>query len=136
MAHSLDASQAALEFAKHLITLSSGVIAVSAAFVAAFGDVEIWTLPILLVAWALLTVSIVGSLDTTSRIVMSRMNNVDDWSTETGLIAARLSRWCFLLGLLTFALFAAVVVLSGGTDDGNGTVVEVDCPCCADDECP
>jgi hypothetical protein len=113
MTHNKDASTAALEFAKHLITLSSGIVALSATFVSDFVDAPRWSLYILFLAWLCLAASVFGGLKTLSGIIQSRLLDTDDWSTGRRAGWAKLSRWSFLVGMALFAGFAAVVLLRG-----------------------
>ncbi len=110
MSHNKDASDAALEFTKHLITLSSGVIAFSVTFVAKFEGTPTWSYCILALSWVVLAVSVATAINTVSNIVMSRLHTNDDWSTE-GKNAATWSRWSFLVGLGLFASFGLIALL-------------------------
>jgi hypothetical protein len=112
MSHNTEAADAALEFVKHLITLSSGMVAISATFVSHFSSAPRWSLIILAAGWLLLTASVVGGLNAISSIVMSRLHSNDDWADHPGKAWARLSRWGFVSGLVAFALFASVVLLN------------------------
>ena len=113
MTHNRDASDVALEFSKHLITLSSGIVALSATFVSDFVDAPLWSLYFLLAAWLCLAASVFGGLKTISGIIQSRLLQSDDWSTGRRTWWAKLSRWGFLVGMTFFAAFAAAVLLRG-----------------------
>lgn len=112
MTHNKSASDAALEFAKHLITLSAGVIAFSATFVAKFESAPDWSIAILGLAWLALAVSVASAIRTVSGIVKSRLCTNDDWSINTGEKSATLSRWAFLVGLGLFAAFGMVALVA------------------------
>jgi len=112
VAHNKSASDAALEFAKHLITLSSGVVALSATFVSRLTDAQWWSVVPLLLAWLSLTASVFGGLKTLSLVIKSRLLNTNDWSKNPGERWARLSRWAFLAGVVLFAVFATTVLIA------------------------
>lgn len=112
MTHKKDASDAALEFAKHLITLSSGVVAIGATFASQFQAAPRWSAGLLIIAWCALALSVTAGLKTISCIIMSRIHGNDDWSTGNGQRWAKVSRWSFLFGLSAFGLFAGVALLT------------------------
>jgi uncharacterized BrkB/YihY/UPF0761 family membrane protein len=109
--HNKNASDAALEFAKHLITLSSGVFALTATFLTHFDHVPRWSLTILLSAWICLAISVAAGLKTISRIIGSRLHDNDDWSDKNGELVAKTSRWSFFAGIILLGAFGAVALL-------------------------
>jgi hypothetical protein len=115
-----DAHKVALEWLKHLITLCSGVLVISATFVRALFEEPSWTLIILLVSWGLLIASIITSLDTISRITGSRINNDRAWAGEPGRRLAAAARFCFISGITAFAAFALINSAIVLVDDEKG----------------
>jgi hypothetical protein len=101
-----DAHQVALELVKQLITLSSGLLALSATFIDKFRDPFNSTMFLLVGSWLALIVSVSCGIDTISVIVKSRLRPEMDWSEGRGKMSARLSRYGFVVGLALFAIFA------------------------------
>jgi hypothetical protein len=100
-----DAHQIALELMKQIITLASGVVALSATFLE---KLNIGTLPMLILglSWSALIVSILYGLQAISAIVKSRLNSTREWSRGRGQNFARTSKYAFVTGISLFALFA------------------------------
>jgi hypothetical protein len=106
-----DAHVIALELMKQLITLSAGVIGLSATFIEKFSAP--WTLlPFLALSWTALLICVFFSLQTISAIVKSRLDSDADWSRNAGQTYARLSKYAFLTGISIFAAYAFLSVLS------------------------
>ncbi|NIM94970.1 MAG: hypothetical protein GTO18_14815 [Anaerolineales bacterium] len=103
-----DAHTIALELMKQLITLSSGVLALSATFIAATTTEVSAYFIILLLAWICLAGSLFFSLQTVSVIINSRLDSDIDWSMGAGRIYAALSKYLFFGGLVLFAIFAFI----------------------------
>lgn len=98
-----DAHQIALELMKQIITLASGVVALSATFL---DKLPTGTLSLVLLAssWAALVVSIFFGLET---IVKSRLDPEQyHWHKGSGQTYARISKYAFVSGILLFAAFA------------------------------
>lgn len=114
-------AEAALELMKQLITLSAGVLALSATFIGDFPVRDRWLLAFLGAAWLLLAVAVLFGLETISAIVASRLDPEQDWSTGYGKAAARISKYSFVAGLTVFALFALLMLALGtsGTSTGH-----------------
>lgn len=123
--HNKEASDAALEFSKHLITLSSGVVAVGATFVSHFDTAPRWSLSILLTAWTTLTISVFAGLKTISFIISSRIHDNNDWAHGSAEKWAKVSRWSFLGGIIVFALFASVAMTLGDVKSPAKSAPEV-----------
>lgn len=106
--HSIDsdAHEIALELVKQLITLSSGVLALSATFIGQFRTESIFLQIVLMVSWISLALAVFFGLQTISAIVKSRLNSDFDWSTGEGKAYASASKYCFVAGLMFFAGFA------------------------------
>ena len=100
-----DAHQIALELMKQIITLASGVVALSATFLEKL-HIETLSMLILGLSWAALVVSILYGLQTISAIVKSRLNANREWSRGRGQNYARISKYAFVVGISLFALFA------------------------------
>ena len=103
-----DAHQIALELIKQLITLSSGVLALSATFIDKFKSDSPWILIILILSWFSLIISILAGIQTISIIVQSRLLNIIDWSKDVGQRYASISKYSFVLGVVLFAAFALI----------------------------
>ncbi len=106
-----DAHLAALELLKQLITLSSGVLAVSAAFIANFFPGSVVQILILVGSWACLAASVYSGLQAMSAIVQSRLTPGLPWSKGLGEKYATASKYFFVAGLILFAVFALVSFL-------------------------
>lgn len=112
-----DAHEVALDFAKQLITLSSGVLALSATFIRELPAASPVQLALLALSWAALAISVCGGLQTISAIVKSRLNADYAWSTGAGQRYATISKFAFLTGVVLFAAFAFSLLLSSQTPD-------------------
>lgn len=106
-----DAHQIALELMKQLITLASGVVALSATFLEKFGKDSLHRI-LLGLSWIALVTSIFCALQTISAIVKSRLNPEHQWSKGSGQIYARASKYAFVIGIFLFAVFAFVSLIS------------------------
>lgn len=102
-----EAADAALELLKQLIALSSGLIAVGAAFAEKLLTRERIDF-LLAVSWGLLAVSILAALGSMAAIVKSRLRPEFPWDTGIGMRMARVSRMAFVGGVLCFGTFAFV----------------------------
>jgi len=100
------ADSAAMSLIKQMITLSAGVLALSATFLEKISSLPVWLLLILAGAWLALMLSVFGGIQTLSIIVKSRLNRDDNWSKNSGRRFAQLSKYGFLVGIGLFAVFA------------------------------
>src|SRR5438477_11872556 len=100
------AADAALELMKQLITLSSGVLALSATFIENLEPVGPVFIGGLVVAWLALVVALIAALETISAIVKSRLKPEFDWSTGRGQKAAVVSKYSFVVGIVLVATVA------------------------------
>jgi hypothetical protein len=100
-----DAHQVALELMKQIITLASGVVALSATFLEKL-NIKTPSMFILGLSWAALIISVLYGLQTISAIVKSRLNSNREWSQGRGQMFARVSKYAFVVGISLFALFA------------------------------
>ena len=104
------ADNAAIDLVKQMITLSAGVLALSATFLEKAGAIPTALLIVLAGAWLALILSVFGGIQTLSTIVKSRLNADDGWSKGAGKRYARLSKYGFLVGLSLFAVFAFILL--------------------------
>ncbi len=106
-----DAHQIALEFLKQLITLSSGVLALSAAFIENFLPAALWQSIFLFTSWVCLALSIYFGLQAISEIVQSRLMPGLNWAHGPGRRYAAASKNFFVVGIILFAVFAFISFL-------------------------
>lgn len=112
------ADDVALELMKQLITLASGVLALSATFIEKLRGTPGYLLILLALSWLALIVSVFCGLQTISAIVKTRLEpDESDWSQGYGKACARLSKYAFVVGI---ALFATVALLSVLTAPARG----------------
>lgn len=127
-----DAHVIALELMKQIITLSTGLIGLSAAFVASIlSKLSIISLILLVITWIVLLVAILLSLETVSAIVQSRLNSDISWSRGKSQLLAKVSKYLFTAGIAIFAAFSVVTVLTtpiSAVDDSqiSNPIVETD----------
>jgi hypothetical protein len=100
------AAEAALELMKQLITLSSGVLALSATFIEKLDPVGASYVAALVVGWLALVVAVVAALETISAIVKSRLSPEFEWSEGRGRKAAAISKYSFVVGIVLVAAVA------------------------------
>jgi hypothetical protein len=106
-----DAHQIALELMKQLITLASGVVALSATFLEKLGVDPVDRI-LLGLSWLALVICIFCALQTISAIVKSRLNPEHQWSKGSGQTYARVSKYAFVIGISLFAAFAFISFVS------------------------
>ena len=110
-----DAHLIALEFLKQLITLSSGVLALSAAFIENFLPTSPLLSLCLFMAWVCLAFSIYFGLQAISEIVQSRLVPGLNWADRVGRKYTAASKYFFILGIILFAVFAFISFLITST---------------------
>ncbi len=98
-----DAHIVALEWIKQIITLSSGIIVLSATFLNTIFKQLNWSVSILIVSWLLLLSSIIFGLKTISQITRSRIEQNDDWFYEN---EGKITKFLFITGIVLFVIFA------------------------------
>lgn len=114
----------ALELMKQLITLSSAVLALSATFIQKLSTSVPWKMVVLAAAWLCLISSALAGLETISAIVQARLEpELSDWSTGRGRTSALATKYCFIGGLLLFAVFAVAVLAESGEPNTSGVAV-------------
>ena|SRR6266404_4429324 len=104
--------EAALELMKQLITLSAGVLALSATFIDKLPKAPSYMLTVLVLSWLALVFSLYCGLKTISAIVKSRLDGNQDWSKGDGKIYALCCEYGFVSGIVIFVLFAFVSKIS------------------------
>lgn len=100
------AKETALELLKQLITLASGVLALSAAFIEKFATGNPLLLTILGLSWLCLLGAIFAGLQAMSAMVKRLTHPHFSWSEEKLRGFARVSKYCFVVGIGLFAVFA------------------------------
>jgi hypothetical protein len=108
--HNLEASEAALLFVKHLLTLAAGVLALSGTFLGRLMPPNPLASGFLITAWVALVTSIFFGLKTVSTIISSRLRDNNRWCDGRGKTFATLSKWSFFAGITAFIIFALVIV--------------------------
>ncbi|GAB4566835.1 MAG: hypothetical protein Fur0017_06340 [Anaerolineales bacterium] len=106
-----DAHEIALEFLKQLIALSSGVLALSAAFIENFMPATLPQIFLLVFSWSSLAFSIYFGLQAISAIVQSRLVRGLNWADGRGRKYTGASKYLFITGIIFFAVFAFVSFL-------------------------
>lgn len=121
------ADEVALELMKQLITLASGVLALSATFVDKLKSIPVYLPLVLALSWCALVLSVFGGLQTISAIVKSRLDPEEsDWSTGYGRIRARIAKYSFIVGISLFAVVAFGSLLEKRSgEDNQGVEVNV-----------
>lgn len=110
--HNQNASEAALEFLKHLLTLASGVLVLSGTFVTKVDSISSLALCFLFASWASQIVCLFCALNAISAIIMSRVKNSNDWQDGAAKTLSSIGKWAFFTGLILFAVFAALALNS------------------------
>jgi len=112
------AADAAVELMKQLITLSSGVLALSATFIDRLAPAGLWSVALLL-AWLCLIAALIAALETISAIVKSRLEPGYDWSTGRGQKSAQISKYGFVVGIALVAAVGWGSLSRGAVRDSN-----------------
>src|SRR5438105_5551390 len=100
------ADTVALELLKQLITLSSGVLALSATFAAKFEADRVYLFVLLGIAWFLLLLSIYAGLQAMSALVKALTHPHFTFVRDRLYTYARTSKFSFAAGISVFATFA------------------------------
>lgn len=106
--HNKHASNTAVDYLKQLITLASGVLVFSAAFIGDFKAHGFWSYLSLGTSWMLLCLCLVCGLWSMAIIVKSSIDENDNWAEGRGRTLSRISRVSFAIALFTFAVFAFI----------------------------
>lgn len=115
------AGQTALELLRQIIALSSGVLALSAAFIEKFSQRNPAMLVVLGVSWLCLVASVFCGLQAMSAMVKSISRPEFHWSRAHLRTYARASKYTFVLGLALFAIFAFVAFMGKTLEEGTGS---------------
>ena len=108
-----NADKPALELMKQIITLSSGVLAISATFIINVKSISPKYLILIAVSWIVLLISLFFGLETISTIVQGRLEKNDRiWSEGYGRVCGIISKYAFFIGLALFVLSAFLSILS------------------------
>lgn len=102
-----DAAQVALEYIKQIITLASGILALSGTFIEKLvRDISYHT-ALLPMAWVCLLVSVYFGLATISAIIKSKLDNDRNWSVGRGRLYATICKLTFVGGISVFLVFVS-----------------------------
>jgi len=112
-----DAHEVALEWLKQIITLSSGIIVLSATFISTIFNQINWSFWLLVSSWLSFLVSIIFALETISVITQSRIEGNQEWSKGHGRIYAKIAKWLFMAGIFLFIIFALFNFLMTTTEN-------------------
>jgi hypothetical protein len=102
------AADFALEWVKQVITLASGIVALSATFLEKITTNINWTLILLIMSWGCFIASVMTGLETISTIAKSHLDDNNDWSIDSGYRYAKACKILFIVGFCLFCLFASL----------------------------
>jgi hypothetical protein len=105
--HTDDAAQVALEYIKQIITLASGILALSGTFIDKLVKTVSYQTALLPVAWVLLLISVYFGLATISTIVKSKLKNDQNWAQGRGKKYATICKLTFVGGIAVFLVFVS-----------------------------
>jgi hypothetical protein len=105
------ASDVALEWVKQIITLSSGIVALSATFLTRITSFSSWILIILILSWGCFIASILTGLETISIIVKSHLDGNNNWNEDEGKAYAKACKYLFVSGIIVFCIFAIFTIV-------------------------
>jgi Na+/H+ antiporter NhaC len=111
----------AIDFAKQLIALAAGVLALSGTFITKIAAQSLLLLFVLAASWVLLLVSIFCGLQTMSAIILSRLHHDEEWSRGRAKHFASVSKWTFFVAVAVFALYAFLSVTQTNPAKSNNT---------------
>jgi hypothetical protein len=100
------ADDISLDLIKQMITLSSGVLALSATFIEKFATPRLNLIGLLAVAWLLLLLAVYAGVQAMSAMVQVWAHPEFDWVRDQLIRYARTSKYCFAVGIACFAVFA------------------------------
>jgi hypothetical protein len=93
---------------KLLISLSSGVIAISAAFAERLSTGVGLAILFLILSWLSLTISIFFGINSLSKVLHSKKTNVENWH-DLIYPPLRKSNWFFFIGVALLIVYASLV---------------------------
>jgi hypothetical protein len=103
-----DAHNVALEWLKQIITLSSGIIVLSATFIGSIFKKLNWSVSLLVLSWVLFVLAIVFALETMSVITQSRISGNQEWIKGRGRNYARDAKRLFIAAVSVFMVFTLI----------------------------
>lgn len=118
------AGTAALELLRQLITLASGVLALSSTFIDKLWSPIIDLQILLAFAWIVLAASIIAGLQAMSALVQGALQPDFSWTDASARNWALASKWTFIIGIAAFALYA---FLAAATADKLPANLPVNC---------
>ncbi|MFC2141247.1 hypothetical protein ACFLQP_03010, partial [Acidobacteriota bacterium] len=108
MSQNNDAHNIALEWIKQIITLSTGIIVLSATFITTIFNKLNWSIGLLIISWILLLLAIIFGLETISVITNSRIHQDMLWTKGSGKKKIKATKWLFINGISFFIVFALI----------------------------
>jgi hypothetical protein len=102
-----DAAQVALEYIKQIITLASGILALSGTFIEKLVKTVSYHAALLPLAWILLLTSVYFGLATISTIVKSKLKDDQNWAEGRGKQYATICKLTFVGGIGVFLVFVS-----------------------------
>ena len=121
------AQGSASDLVKLLISLASGVLALSATFIEKLSLGARWVIIVLYFSWAALIVSIIFGVRTLSKLTHAQQTGTTQW----GQMALPSMRWCwrfFQAGVVLLMIYGAT--LAGFQAWSNRSSKPIDCDCC------
>jgi hypothetical protein len=106
------AENLALDWVKQIITLASGVVALSVTFIENLVKNVNCLLILLVLSWALLILSIIYGLSTISNFIAYNLGSLSDWSSGVCKKNASACKWFFISGIGVFALFGTLMIIT------------------------
>ena len=100
-----EAPQFALEYIKQIITLASGILALSGTFVEKLVKTISYPTLLLPLAWVFLLVSVYFGLATISTIIKSKLRGDQSWAEGHGKRCATICKLTFVGGIAVFLVF-------------------------------
>jgi hypothetical protein len=107
-----DAHTIALELLKQIITLSSGIIVLSATFIKDIFSNPFYVFIPLFLSWIVFSIAIIYALNCIDGITQSRIENDDRWKKGATKNEAGYAKTFFIIGIIVFMIFALTSSLS------------------------
>ncbi len=112
------AQEATQDFLKLIISLASGVLALSVTFIAKFFEGAGSAIFILFTSWVLLALSIYFGIRSLTILTRCIMNDTEKWWNQI-VGSARGCWWCFQAGIFALIIFAGAVFWIGTSKTAN-----------------
>jgi hypothetical protein len=116
------AGSTALELLRQLITLASGVLALSSTFIDKLWSPTLALQILLAVAWIILALSIVAGLQAMSALVQGALQPDFSWTQTSARNWAVTSKWAFIIGIAAFALYAFLAASDANKTESRNPV--------------